>query len=81
MKSPWLTVQQLADYLHVSRDHIYQLVSKRKIPFVRPVGRLIFFNREEIDAWMKRARIDADHELWHVLSDSTEQEQRECQDK
>ncbi len=48
----WLTLEQVANYLQMSRSSIYKLVQTRKIPGYK-VGRQWRFSREEIDAWVK----------------------------
>ena len=51
MDDRWMTVQEVADYLHVSHDLIYRLAQKGKIPASKVGGRWRF-KRELIDQWM-----------------------------
>ena len=48
--APVLTVQNVAQYLHVHPSTIYRLVKKRQLPAFR-VGGDWRFNRESIDRW------------------------------
>jgi len=48
----WLTVHELSGYLKRSPGAIRNLVLRRKIPFRKPAGRLLF-DLDEIDAWVK----------------------------
>lgn len=48
--APVLTVQNVAEYLHVHPSTIYRLVKKRQLPAFR-VGNDWRFNRESIDRW------------------------------
>jgi excisionase family DNA binding protein len=48
--APVLTVQNVAEYLHVHPSTIYRLVKKRQLPAFR-VGSDWRFNRESIDRW------------------------------
>jgi excisionase family DNA binding protein len=48
--APVLTVQNVAEYLHVHPSTIYRLVKKRQLPAFR-VGGDWRFNRESIDRW------------------------------
>ena len=50
----YLTVKELSDYLKRSHGAIRNLVLRRAIPYRKPAGRLLF-DREEIDAWIKKA--------------------------
>ena len=48
----FLDVQLLADYIHVSKSLIYQMVSKKKIPCIK-VGSRTIFDRVQIDQWLR----------------------------
>ena len=50
----YLTVDQIGNYLKRSPGAIRNLVLRRKIPFRKPGGRLLF-DREEIDNWIKNS--------------------------
>ena len=47
-----LTVQEMANYLHVHHTTIYRLIYKKKLPAFR-VGSDWRFSRKAIDQWMK----------------------------
>lgn len=49
----WLTIEQVAKYLQVSRDKIYKLAQQGKIPASK-VGRMWRFKKDKIDAWLER---------------------------
>lgn len=51
----WMTLEEVAIYLHVSKDSIYRLSQKGKIPASK-LGNLWRFKKEEIDEWMKNNR-------------------------
>jgi excisionase family DNA binding protein len=51
-KSQLMNVEQLARYLQVEVTTIYAWVSRRLIPY-RKVGRLLRFDRNEINEWTK----------------------------
>jgi excisionase family DNA binding protein len=40
----------------VSSSYLYKLTSARKIPHYCPTGKLIFFKRSELDAWVFKNR-------------------------
>ena len=52
MEDRWLSVDEIAEYLGVSRDTIYNWISTRGLPAHR-VGRLWKFKREAVDAWVE----------------------------
>ena len=49
-----LTSDEAARYLGVSRSCLYKWTMDRKIPHYKsPTGKLNFFNRAELEAWMQ----------------------------
>ena len=51
----WMTLEETAEYLQVSRDSIYHIAQKGEMP-ASEVGNLWRFKKEEIDEWMKNNR-------------------------
>ena len=52
MEDRWLSVEEIAEYLGVTRDTIYAWLSKKGLPGHR-IGRLWKFKREEVDEWVR----------------------------
>lgn len=50
--SRWLSVEEIAAYLGVSKDTVYAWIAKKGMPAHR-VGRPWKFQRDEVDAWVK----------------------------
>ena len=47
-----LTFDEACDYTGISRSYLYKLTSAGKIPFSKPMGKIIFFNKEKLDLWL-----------------------------
>jgi prophage regulatory protein len=47
-----LTVEDLINYTSFSRSYIYKLVHKSIIPYSKPNGKTLFFQKKEIDDWL-----------------------------
>jgi prophage regulatory protein len=47
-----LNINELADYTGYSKSYIYKLTSRNAIPYFKPSGKAIFFDRVEIDTWL-----------------------------
>ena len=58
-----LNIDDVAVLTGMSKGYIYQLTHKRIIPFYKPTGKQMYFDRSEIEAWMKRNRYDTDDEI------------------
>jgi excisionase family DNA binding protein len=52
-EKPWMTVKETAAYLSVSPGTVRNMVSERRIPFVKR-GRIVRFHRQRIDEWLSR---------------------------
>jgi len=48
-----LTIKEVADYTGLSPHTLYQMVSQRRIPFVK-MGRLTKFDLRTIDTWIEK---------------------------
>ncbi|AZP14406.1 helix-turn-helix domain-containing protein [Undibacterium parvum] len=57
MLDRWLSVEEIADYLGVSKDSIYAWIAKKNMPAHR-VGRFWKFQRADVDAWVKSGGSD-----------------------
>jgi excisionase family DNA binding protein len=59
-----LTSDETAKYLGVSKSALYKWTAERKIPhFKSPTGKMCFFNRLEVEAWMQSQRVSTDWQL------------------
>lgn len=47
-----LTIEELSDYLKISKSTLYKLVREGKVPSQK-VGRHWRFHKEAIDSWLK----------------------------
>ncbi|QKL50929.1 methylation-associated defense system helix-turn-helix domain-containing protein MAD1 [Ralstonia pseudosolanacearum] len=52
MSDRWLSVEEIAEYLGVSKDTVYAWISKRNMPAHR-VGRFWKFKSDEVDQWVR----------------------------
>lgn len=58
MEDRWLSVDEITEYLGVSRDTVYNWIATRSMPAHR-VGRLWKFKKEAVDAWVESGGADA----------------------
>ena len=52
MQDRWLSVEEVADYLGVSKDTVYAWVTEKGMPGHK-VGRFWKFKREDVDRWVR----------------------------
>ena len=55
-----LTVEELSAYTGYAESYIYKLTSTKQIPHYKS-NRKIFFDRDEIDAWVKKNQVQDVH--------------------
>ena len=60
--STYLSYQEAADLLRVSRATLYSWVYERRIPHVRLSSRTVRFIREDLDRWMELRRINGNED-------------------
>ena len=54
-----MTLQEVAEYLQLSKDRIYRLAQTGNIPASK-VGNRWRFRRERIDSWMEHMAVDGE---------------------
>lgn len=52
-----LTTDEAARYLGVSKSYLYKLTMQQKIPHYKPLGKMCYFNRQELEQWIQSNRI------------------------
>jgi predicted DNA-binding transcriptional regulator AlpA len=58
-----LTFNEGCDYCGFMPSHMYKLTSLDTIPHYKPNGKMIFFRRSELDAWLLRNRNTTKEEM------------------
>ena len=58
-----LTSDEAARYMGVSKSYLYKLTMNASLPFYKPTGKMVYFNRKELEAWLQSNRISSNSEL------------------
>ena len=58
-----LTSDEAARYLGISKSYLYKLTMLQKIPHYKPMGKMCYFNRLELEGWLQNNRVATDAEL------------------
>ena len=45
-------------YMGLSRSQLYKLAKNGHIPHYRPSGKLLYFNKQELDEWLCRNQVE-----------------------
>lgn len=59
MSDRWVSVEEIAEHLGVSKDTVYGWISKREMP-AHKVGRLWKFKTDEVDDWVRNGKASDD---------------------
>lgn len=52
IESPWMTVEEVAEYLKTTPEALHQLRTRGDGPPAHKVGRRLLFWRDDINAWV-----------------------------
>lgn len=58
-----LTTTEAAHYLGVKPSYLYKMMMRRAIPYYKPGGKLCFFAKDDLDAWLTSIRIKSQSEI------------------
>lgn len=58
-----LTLSEAAAYLNLSKSYLYKMTMKKEIPYFKPMGKVCYFNKSDLDNWLHQNRISTDEEL------------------
>ncbi|GAB1856838.1 hypothetical protein MHTCC0001_16740 [Flavobacteriaceae bacterium MHTCC 0001] len=58
-----LTFDEACDYTGISRSYLYKLTSAGDIPFSKPNGKIIFFDKEKLDTWLLKNKRKSSQEI------------------
>lgn len=58
-----LTSEEAARYMGVSLSYLYKLTAAREIPHYKPRGKMCYFNRRELEEWLKGNRVSTGKEI------------------
>jgi excisionase family DNA binding protein len=47
-----LSFDEACQYTGISRSYMYKLTARGEIPFSKPRGKLIYFDKEKLDKWL-----------------------------
>lgn len=53
-----LNIEDVVLLTGLSKGHLYKLTCTHQIPHYKPKGKLVYFDRGEIEAWMKQNRVN-----------------------
>ena len=62
-KKEVLTSEEAARYMGISKSYLYKLTMGQKIPHFKPMGKMCYFNRVELEQWLQSNRVATKEEI------------------
>ena len=61
------SLEEACNYLKISKPSIYKLTSKKEITYYTPGGKKIYFQKQDLDAWILAGKVDTCHDSMDEL--------------
>lgn len=58
-----LTSDEAAKYMGISKSYLYKLTMRNAIPHYKPMGKMCYFNRVELEQWLQQNRCATSAEI------------------
>lgn len=58
-----LTSDEVARYMGISKSYLYKLTMRREIPHYKPMGKVCYFNRKELEEFLQSNRVSTAAEI------------------
>ena len=58
-----LCLDDVALLTGLSKSHLYKMTCSRQIPHYKPNGKQIYFDKAEIEGWMRQGKISTQQEM------------------
>lgn len=64
-----LNFKEAREYLDLSNSQLYKLTRNGDIPYYKPTGKLIYFNKQELDEWVYQNHSEVNAEGERAIAD------------
>lgn len=58
-----LTFEEASQYMGLSKSYLYKLTSTGGVPCYKPQGKMIYFDKKELETWLLRNRATTAEEI------------------
>lgn len=55
-----LTFLEACEYCGFSKPHMYRLTSLKQIPHYKPSGKMVYFDRVELEKWLMQTKVEVE---------------------
>jgi excisionase family DNA binding protein len=54
-----LSISEASAFTGLATSYLYKLTSTQEIPHYKPRGKMLYFDRSELEAWLKQNRVNS----------------------
>jgi excisionase family DNA binding protein len=58
-----LSISEASAFTGLATSYLYKLTSTQEIPHYKPRGKMLYFDRSELEAWLKQNRVNSNAEI------------------
>lgn len=58
-----LSLEEAAIFMNVTKSNLYRMTHEQTIPFYKPGGKMCYFEKSELLAWMRKNRVSSMEEI------------------
>ena len=58
-----LTLEEAAKFMGIARSSLYKMTHEQTIPFYKPNGKMIFFEKSDLLEWVRKNRVSSEAEI------------------
>ena len=58
-----LNLKEAAAFTGLADSYLYKLTSTQEIPHYKPRGKMLYFDRSELETWLRRGKINSSLEI------------------
>jgi excisionase family DNA binding protein len=58
-----LSFEEASEFLNLSKSYLYKLTSSGQIPHYKPQGKMLYFEKSELENWLRQNPIKTNHQI------------------
>ncbi|MBS4033129.1 MAG: excisionase family DNA-binding protein [Ignavibacterium sp.] len=62
-KAEYIGIEEAAKHLGLAKTYLYSLIHQGRIPFYKPNGKKVYFNKLELNKWISQSKVKSIDEL------------------
>ena len=69
----FIDLDEAAKYLRLKKSYLYNLVHRKEVPFYKPNGKKIYFNKLELNNWIISSKVKTINEVEEEIKNRSEE--------